>query len=92
MSLLFPVRKPRRFHHEPIYRDERKEQLRQLEQRARRELGMEPDRPDDGHAVYRSVLRSADRDRCRHGQHNGSSSRWLALLIILLIAVLIYFL
>ncbi len=92
MSLLFPVRKPRRFHHEPIYRDERREQLRELEQRARKELGMETERPDDGHTAYRSMLRSTDRGRRRHGLRSGPSNRWLALLIILFIAVLIYFL
>lgn len=92
MSLLFPVRKPRRFHHEPIYRDERKERLRQLEQRARRELGMDAEGSDAGHTPHRSLLGATDRDRRRQRLHGSRSNRWLALLIILFIAVLIYFL
>ena len=35
MNILFQTRKPRRFHHEMIYVDERKERLKLLEERAR---------------------------------------------------------
>ena len=34
MNILFQTRKPRRFHHEMIYVDERKERLKLLEERA----------------------------------------------------------
>lgn len=37
---LFRQPKPRRFEHSNIYADERKERLRQIEERARQELGM----------------------------------------------------
>ena len=40
MFNLFKVRKPRRFHHDYLYVDERKERLREIEERARRELGL----------------------------------------------------
>ena len=43
MNLLFQTAKPRRFSHPMVYCDERRERLRQLEDRARRELGMEAD-------------------------------------------------
>lgn len=40
MNLLFQTRKPRRFHHEMIYSDERRERLERMEERAKEELGM----------------------------------------------------
>ena len=40
MFNLFKVRKPRRFHHDFLYVDERKERLKEIEERARRELGL----------------------------------------------------
>ena len=60
MNLLFQTRKPRPFHHEPIYSDERKARLQRLEQWARRELGEEPDR-EDADAEYVLILK----DNCR---------------------------
>lgn len=39
---LFSMRKPRRFNHQYIYVDERKEKLQKMEEEAKRELGMLP--------------------------------------------------
>jgi hypothetical protein len=39
---MFTMRKPRGFHHEYIYVDERKEKLQKMEEDAKRELGMAP--------------------------------------------------
>lgn len=39
---LFTTRKPRGFHHNYIYYDPRKEKLREIEERAKRELGLLP--------------------------------------------------
>lgn len=39
---MFTMRKPRRFRHEYIYVDERKEKLQKIEETAKRELGMLP--------------------------------------------------
>mgnify|MGYP007014606423 FL=1 len=36
---MFSMRKPRRFHHEYIYADDRKKRLEAIEQRAKAELG-----------------------------------------------------
>ena len=38
----FRMEKPRPFHHEYIYYNERKEKLKKIEERAKRELGMLP--------------------------------------------------
>ena len=39
---MFTMRKPRAYHHEYIYVDERKEKLQKIEDTAKRELGMLP--------------------------------------------------
>lgn len=39
---LFAMRKPRAYHHDYIYVDERKEKLRKMEENAKRDLGMLP--------------------------------------------------
>lgn len=39
---MFSMRKPRRFNHQYIYVDERKEKLQKMEEDAKRELGMLP--------------------------------------------------
>ncbi|MCK9159772.1 MAG: hypothetical protein WCR45_00510 [Bacteroidaceae bacterium] len=44
---LFKERKPRPFNHPYIYVDERKEKLKKLEEDAKRELGMLPERKID---------------------------------------------
>ena len=47
---LFTMRKPRGFHHTYIYVDERKEKLAKIEENAKRELGILPEKkfsPED---------------------------------------------
>jgi hypothetical protein len=47
---LFKMNKPRRFNHPYIYYDERKEKLAQMEEKAKRELGLLPEKeftPED---------------------------------------------
>ena len=41
---MFAMRKPRGFHHSYIYVDERKEKLAKMEEDAKRELGMLPEK------------------------------------------------
>ena len=43
MNLLFQTRKPRPFHHEMVYADDRRERLAAIERRARHELGLKMD-------------------------------------------------
>lgn len=47
---MFSARKPRRFNHQYIYYDERKEKLAKMEEQAKRDLGMLPEKefnPED---------------------------------------------
>lgn len=47
----FKVRKPRRFNHRFIYYDERKEKLSKMEEQAKRELGMLPEKEFDPESI-----------------------------------------
>lgn len=52
---MFSMRKPRAYHHEYIYVDERKEKLQKIEDTAKRELGMLPPKefsPEDIHGKF----------------------------------------
>lgn len=52
MFNLFKPRKPRRFHHDYLFVDERKERLKEIEERARKELGLpSPDSKEDKHLL-----------------------------------------
>lgn len=59
---MFAMRKPRGFHHSYIYVDERKEKLAKMEEDAKRELGMLPEKefsPSRSTASMRTRLRAA---------------------------------
>ena len=83
------MNKPRPFNHQPIYIDERRERLEQVEQRARQELGLTPTSayvPSDLHGVF-----SANQKQLRKGK---GLLFWnlpilLSVLIVLLAAVLL---
>lgn len=75
------MRKPRPFSHTPIYVSERRDRLAEVEQRARRELGLdppEPFKPDD----IRGMFAAAQRHR------KGTGWLWNIPMLLLLIAVL----
>ena len=56
---MFKMEKPRRFNHQYIYVDERKEKLQKLEEKAKRELGMLPPKefsPEDKPMTYGALF------------------------------------
>lgn len=85
---LFRQRKPRKFNHKYIYVDERADRLREIEERARRDLGMNPTagyRPDSFRGAF-----SAGRNSCNRrdsGRGAAVSLPAVAAIVLLLLAV-----
>lgn len=84
---MFTIRKPRGFNHQYIYVNERKEKLAKMEDRAKRELGMLPEKefsPEDirGKFVEGTTHLKRRKQSGRKPVHLG--------MILVLIAVLIF--
>lgn len=85
---MFSVRKPRRFNHQYIYVDERKEKLAKMEEDAKRELGMLPEKefsPEDirGKFVEGTTHLKRRKESGRKPVHLGVILVIIALLIFL---------
>lgn len=82
---IFTNRRPRGYHHVMIYSNGRKERLKAMEERARRELGMQP-----AEEPHRDRLRGAFTDCDRHQNHirERGGRRSYAVLIVLIAAML----
>ena len=84
---MFAMRKPRGFNHSYIYVDERKEKLAKMEENARRDLGMLPEKeisPEDirGKFIEGTTHLKRRKESGRKPMHLG--------IILVVIAVLIY--
>ena len=92
MSLFKPQR-PRPFHHERVYGGERRDRLRQIEQQARRELGLD-DSGTTGQPTLKSpadrlngVFLSATKHASRHSRQRHTLSRFNIVLLLFLLAI-----
>lgn len=85
----FNQRKPRRFNHQYIYVDERKERLLAMEERAKRELGLipEPEKTVEERIRGRFVEQTSHLRR-QQEKESSSSSKRLIIIALLLIALL----
>ena len=84
---MFAMRKPRGFNHSYIYVDERKEKLAKMEENAKRDLGMLPEKefsPEDirGKFIEGTTHLKRRKESGRKPMHLG--------IILVVIAVLIY--
>lgn len=82
---MFAMRKPRGFNHSYIYVDERKEKLAKMEENAKRDLGMLPEKefsPED--------IRGKFIEGTTHLKRRKESGRKPMGIILVVIAVLIY--
>ena len=84
---MFAMRKPRGFNHSSIYVDERKEKLAKMEENAKRDLGMLPEKefsPEDirGKFIEGTTHLKRRKESGRKPMHLG--------IILVVIAVLIY--
>ena len=87
MNIFFQTRKPRRFHHEMIYVDERKERMNLLEERARQQLNIESSSPDEALRLrlHQALKPLKSRLRLQHSFYIIAP----ALLILFLFAILL---
>lgn len=85
---MFSVRKPRGFHHQYIYVDERKEKLQKMEEDAKRELGMLPPKefkPEDIRGKFVEGTTHLKRRKERGKASWGYGKILIAILVLLFI-------
>ena len=88
---LFTVRKPRGFHHNYIYYDPRKEKLKEIDERAKRELGILPPKefsPEDIRGKFVGATKHLKRRK--ESGRKPLSYGVLILLIVILLFVMPY--
>jgi hypothetical protein len=86
---LFNQRKPKGFNHQYNYIDERRERLKAMEERARRELGMIPEAEKTTEERIRGKF-VEQTSHLKRQQEKGkpSSSKWLIIIAALLVALI----
>lgn len=88
---LFRVNKPRGFQHNYIYYDPRKEKLQKIEENAKRELGLLPEKEFDPEDIRgKFVGATSHLKRRKESRRKPISSGILIMIIILLILVMKY--
>lgn len=88
---LFTVRKPRGFHHNYIYYDPRKEKLKEIDEKAKRELGILPPKefsPEDIRGKFVGATKHLKRRK--ESGRKPLSYGVLILLIVILLFVMHY--
>lgn len=84
--------KPRRFTHEPIYYDEHRDRVRQIEEKARKELQSEHDKsfnPDDIRGAFSGHVRERRQRRGKLWQGSMLANTG-ALIVIILVLLLVW--
>ena len=88
--------RPRRFHHEYIYVDERKERLQRIEQRAKETLGLATHRPVDREQLHEAFKAAMPHMACRKRRHSPArqllETGFLAFLLVLFSLLLMFLL
>lgn len=87
---IFNQRKPRKFNHQYIYVDERRERLKEMEERAKRELGMLPQEKQTAEERIRGkFVEQTSHLKRQQEKEKPTTSRRLILIAALLTALLI---
>lgn len=85
----FKQRKPRGFSHQYIYVDERRERLKAMEERIKREMGMIPEaKKTTEERIRGKFVEQTSHLKRQQEKGNPSSSKWLIIIAALLIALL----
>lgn len=87
---IFNQRKPRGFSHQYIYVDERKERLKAMEERARRELGMIPEKEMTVEEKIRGKFVEQTSHLKRQQEKGKTMSSKLLILIAALLVMILY--
>ena len=86
----FKQRKPRGFNHQYIYIDERRERLKAMEERIKREMGMVPEAEKTTEERIRGkFVEQTSHLKRQQEKGNPSSSKWLIIIAVLLVALLL---
>ncbi|WP_148295556.1 hypothetical protein [Prevotella dentasini] len=89
---LFHQPQPRRFHHEYIYVDERKERLRKLEEKARAELGQTSQPLSTREELHQAFVGSTVHLRRRERKRSqGSFLTTIGMSVVLIVVLMILF-
>ena len=87
---IFNQRKPRGFNHQYIYVDERRERLREMEERAKRELGMMPQTQlTTEERIRGKFVEQTSHLKRKQGKENPISSK-LLILVAALFGMILY--
>lgn len=89
MMGFFKQPKPRRFSHPYQYVDERKERIKEIEMRAKKEIGMMDQEPPTGATVKGAFLHAASHTTQHISKRNAGSWQSEAGLLMLLMIILI---
>lgn len=89
---LFKSRTPRRFNHQYIYYDERKEKLKKMEESAKRELGIMPEKEFDPEEIRGKIVEQTTHVRRRKESGRKPVHIGVILIIIALLVYLWYYL
>ena len=83
---MFSVREPRRFEHKYIYYDERKEKLDKIEESAKRDLGMLPEKGFDPESIRGKFVDSTTHLKRR--KENGGPRMDIRVSLVLIAALI----
>lgn len=89
---MFTQRKPRRFNHQYIYYDERKERLQKMEESAKRDLGMLPEKEFSPEDIRGKFIEGTTHLKRRKESGRKPMSLGVELVAIVLLIYLLYFL
>ncbi|MBR4897897.1 MAG: hypothetical protein IKZ48_03825 [Prevotella sp.] len=81
------MKKPRHFNHKPIFLDERRDRLAEIENRARRELGLDVPESSESDGLHGVFSRGQRHTRFRKNDGKGLDTRKILLLIVVLLLI-----
>jgi hypothetical protein len=86
---IFKQRKPRGFQHQYIYVDERRERLREMEERAKRELGILDDKaPTTEERIRGKIVEQSTHLKRKQAKENPLANRSLVFILVLLAMIM----